>query len=251
MRNFKHVPEEVEALKPTGIFNISYTHATSSTSRPGIEKPGKLMAPRIALANEAVPFSGEPQWYTYLFRGYYVSLSSYPDALDDHKWQTYIAHGSLLWTPEGSEGLIRLLEAEKRRILDAPYRKADFDDPRRKTDARIKIDGCIELERAKQEKYATLDDIEKARIADPKPEIYVFDDRVKEILSPGIIFGKSLQQHSHPFVPAEINLERYLSGMFTSLEVGKTREWISGVLERDVPVGSLDALNTWEKSKER
>lgn len=249
MRTFKQVPEEVEALKPTGIFDISYTHATSHTSRPGIEKTGKLMAPRIALANDIVPFSGEPMWGTYLFRAYHVSLSSYPHALDGHNWRRYILHGSLVWTPEASEEVIRMFEADKKKILEEPYCAADFNDPGRRTDLIIQIDGCIELERVKQRKYATFNDLEKRDIANPKPEIYVFDDRVREILSPGTMFGKSIEQHSHPFVPAEINLRRYVSGLFTSLAVDETRKWISRVLGREVPVGSLDALHTWERSK--
>ena len=61
------------------------------------------------------------------------------------------------------------------------------------------------------------------------------------------MFGKPLSQVSHPFAPAEINLKRYLTGIFTSLDVDETKAWISRVVRKEIPVGSLDALATWEE----
>ena len=105
---FRHVPLDVERLRETGIFDrMAYTHATSHTSRRGIEKTKKLMSPRIALAHGIVPFSGEPLAYTYIFRAYYVSLSSYPVAIDGHNWRKYIIHGMLAWTVEESNSCIK------------------------------------------------------------------------------------------------------------------------------------------------
>ena len=111
------------------------------------------------------------------------------------------------------------------------------------------FDGCIELERERQKAYAELKDEEKYNIKNPKPEVYVFGDNLADILSPGIMFGRQMLQHSHPFAPAEVNLVRYLKGMFTSLDPKQTKEWISGLLRRDIPVGSIDALATYEEMR--
>ena len=36
--------------------------------------------------------------------------------------------------------------------------------------------------------------------------------------------------------------------MFTSGDISKTKEWISGIVGREVPVASIDALATWDKT---
>lgn len=249
MSEFKHVPEAVEKMLPTGIFDISYTHTTSHSARPGIEKTGKIMAPAIALANDVVPFSGEFLWFTYLFRAYHVSVSSYPNAIDDHNWRRYLMHGKVAWNPESSEKFIASLQSDHKHISEVPYNLVDFKVPGRRVDIKAKIDGCIELEKSRQERWKILTDQEKATIQNPQPEIYVFGSNLKAILMPATIFGKPLERHSHPFIPAEINLNRYLKGMFTSQVVSETRAWISQVLGREIPVASIDALDTWEKRK--
>ena len=37
-------------------------------------------------------------------------------------------------------------------------------------------------------------------------------------------------------------------GMFTSRDVQQTKDWISEIVYRDVPVGSIDSFVTWEKT---
>lgn len=56
---FNPVPFEVVAVESTGIFDFNYTHVSSDTARAGIQKTGKIMAPRVALAHDVVGFSGE------------------------------------------------------------------------------------------------------------------------------------------------------------------------------------------------
>jgi len=244
---FKHVPDEVKRLKDSGIFDISYTHATSNIARFGINKTGKIMSPRVAIANGIVPFSGECLWGTYLFRAYHVSVSEYPEAIDGHNWHRYINYGMGVWTPEISEQSIFFFEEEKKRIVDQPKCLADFYCPSRKKEIEIKIDGCIEIEKLRQERYKELSEKEKINIENPLPEVYVFDSNLRGLVSRRYLFGKPLSQVSHPFAPAEINLKRYLTGIFTSLDVDETKAWISRVVRKEIPVGSLDALATWEE----
>lgn len=243
-----YVPDEVRRVESTGIFDLSYTHITSHLTRKGVEQTGKLMAPRIALANGIVPFLGEPDWKTYLFRAYYISLSRYGNGSyeREHSWHCYLQNTRLQWTPEASKELISFFETEKMRVKKEPYCLADFKDPNRILDMKISLEGCIELEQLKQEKYPTLSPEEQGEIKHPEPELYGFGTEVSASIARGT-FGQAWGKIPHPFVPAEINLRRYLKCMFTSLDVGATHEWISGIVGRDVPVASLDALATWEE----
>lgn len=244
----KYVPDEVRRVEPTGIFDMSYTHITSHLTRKGVEQTGKLMAPRIALANGIVPFIGEPDWQTYLFRAYYVSLSLYGKGSyeQEHSWHKYFKNTELHWTLERSKELITFFEAEKKRVEGEPYCLADSRIPDRRREMKLKLDGCIELEQVKQERYPLLSEAEQEEINHPKPELYGFGEGVRAIITRET-FGQAWNNIPHPFVPAEINLRRYLKCMFTSLDVATTHEWISGVLGRDIPVASLDALATWEE----
>ncbi len=248
INGFNNVPDEVESLKDSGIFDIYYTHVTSHTAREGIEKTGKLMAPRIALAHDIVPFSGECMWQTYLIRAYYVSVSDYLHGDGEHHWQRYLGYAMSIWTPESSKDIIAFLEEEKKRINERKYNLADWNNPSLRNKLKTEIDGCIALEKLRQERYSELSEKEREGILNPKPEIYVFNDDLWKLLSRERIFGENkLVKLSHPIAPGEIKLERYLTGMFTSLDVTETREWVSSVVERYVPVGSLDALATWEE----
>lgn len=244
----KYVPDEVRRVEPTGIFDMSYTHITSNLTRKGVEQTGKLMAPRIALANGIVPFLGEPMWQTYLFRAYYVSLSQYGNSSysEEHSWHGYLRNAGLHWTSEASREIIVFFEGEKNRVVEEPYCLADANYPERRHEMKVKLEGCIELEQLKQERYPLLSEAEKEEIKHPKPELYGFGSEVRAIITRET-FGEQLKQIPHPFVPAEINLRRYLKCMFTSLDVATTHDWISNVVGRNIPVASLDALATWEE----
>ena len=78
------------------------------------------------------------------------------------------------------------------------------------------------------------------------PSIYVFGEKLSTLVSGRELFGEPMRQVPHPFAPGEIKLERYLKGIFTSVDVDETKQWISGIVGRDIPVGSIDALATWE-----
>ena len=240
-------PEEVAALRLTHIFSqMAYTHLTSHTAREGIAQTGKIMAPRIALAHDVVPFSGETAFYTYFFRAYHVSVSSYPHAIDHNTWRHYLAHGMTSWSPEGSATVVEWLEEEKKKYAEAPFRLRYFLLPGARQETQDKIDGCIEIEKQRQRRFAEMNDAQRHDVENPQPELYVFDERLRDITAKGIVFGQPMQQVPHPFIPAEINLRRYLIGMFTSLQIDETRAWIARVIGREVPVGSLNALATWE-----
>ncbi len=245
---FKDVQEEVETLEKTGIFtDMRYTHATSHLTRKGVEQTGKIMAPRIAMAHNIVPFSGEPRMDTYMFRAYHVSVSEYPRAIDGHNWHRYINYGKIDWTPEGSQRSILELLKEKKAFHARPFGLVDHyhRDHRMKID--MYYDGYIEVEEARQKRYAELTQAERDEIRNPRPELYVFGKSLRKKVSGRTLFGQPMLQVPHPFAPAEITLNRHLIGMFTSLDVNQTREWISGVVKKVVPVGSLDALATYEK----
>ncbi len=246
VRKFRHVPHEVRSLIDTDIFWISYTHLSSTISRDGIRKTGKIMAPRIAIAHDIVPFIGEPDWRTYMFRAYHVSVTDYYPTESEHRWRNYLHHASLVWTPEGSNGVIEFFEEEKKKVEERPYALADFTNPEIRAEQLVKLDQCIELERLKQQRYAEMSDEERAVLSNPKPDIYVFGSKLGKLVHRKELFGKPMGQVPHPFAPGEIKLERYLKGMFTSVDVDETREWISGIVGGDVPVGSIDALATWE-----
>ncbi len=247
---FKDVPGEVDALRGTGIFDIKYTHVTGHGTRRGVEMSGKLQAPRLAIASGTVPFSGEHQLYTYFFCAYHVSVSEYPDARENNNWRfyvNYLGYGSRpSWTMESSIKSLEWLESEKIRIRDESYCFVDFQDPDRRTRLLIKIDEVMELEKLHQERFALLGAEEREEILHPQPEVYVFGKDLERAIAGPVLFGQAMHRYPHPFVPAEINLKRYLKGMFTSRDVTQTQSWISSVAGRNVPVGSLDALATWE-----
>ncbi len=244
---FADVPDEVMRLKETGIFNIRYTHMTAHTARPGITKTGKIMAPALALAAGVVPFSGEPFSYTYLFRAYHVSVSEYPHALDGHHWRHYMGYSGIVWTPEASREWVTDMERQKKELIGKKPDLGDFLHPEDKQRRMIQIEECIRLEKARQERYDTMAEGEKAELRHPKPEMYVFGRELDDAVARGKLFGKPVQRNDHPFVPAEINLYRYLKGMFTSLDGAETKRWVREVSKREIPVGSLDALATWER----
>ena len=150
---FRRVSQEVRSLIDTSIFWISYTHLSSTSARSGITKTGKIMAPRIALAHDIVPFSGEPDWRTYMFRAYHVSVTGYYPK-SEHWWRNYVHHGSLVWTPQQSEEVITFFEEEKVRIKERPLNRVDFERPEIRAEEIIKLDECIALEKLKQERYA-------------------------------------------------------------------------------------------------
>ena len=247
---FKKVPEEVQRMEETGIFDIAYTHITSHTARKGVEKTKQLMATRIAIDQGIIPFSGE--WdltyrvHDYLVSAYCVSLSSYPQSIDRHNWHRYLQNNVVFWVPEYSQKAVEYLKENKQKFIEEPYGLSDFMNTGRRSKVIMAIDGCIEVEELRQKAYAEMSDEERYEIQNPKPEIYVFGQNLEETLSPGEIFGKRLEQHSHPFALARIKLEQYLKGMFTSLDVKATKDWVFNVAGRDIPVASIDALATWE-----
>ncbi len=248
---FKRVPEEVRNLidmSDSSIFWINYTHLSSTNSRKGIQQTGKIMAPRIALAHDIVPFSGEPDWRTYLFRAYHVSVTNYDPLGGDHHWRNYLHYGSLIWTPEGSNQVIQFFEEEQKIIQDRPFNYVDFERPEVRSEQLLRLDQCIELEKIRQARYAQMSEEEQQAIKKPKQDIYVFGPELRKLVSRRELFGKSMQQVSHPFAPAEINLKRYLKGMFTSADKDETKQWISEIVRRNVTVGSIDALATWENA---
>ncbi|HLG25068.1 MAG TPA: hypothetical protein VI564_09120 [Candidatus Nanoarchaeia archaeon] len=243
-REFKYVPNEVKEDIFSGIFFPNYTHISSNTSREGINKTSKLMCISTAISEGAVPFSGEPDLNTYLTRAFYISLSRYPQN-DEHSWSHYVDYGYIRWTPESSSQLVLFFKSELERLDGIEFHLGDVRDPGWRARRKIKIDECIRFEEVRQEVYETLSDKQKELIAEPRPDIYVFDYRLK----PKITYHKFNEEATtpHPLVVSDINLKNYLIGMFTSLDIKETKDWISNVAEREVPVASIDALATCEK----
>ena len=241
-RRFKYVPDEMLKMLDSGIFWIKYTHVTSDINREGIAKTKKLMAPSVAMAFDIVPFSGEYLWFTYLFRHYHVSLSAYPPKA--HKWENYLT-GPLVWTPEGSEGFIEELKKIKQEIEERKPNLFDFLHPEFRTDPIIAIEECIRFEKLRQRRYAWMDEPEREALKNQCHEIYVFDERMAPYVRR--VTAHKFEKAEHPFMPGEINLTRYLKGMFTWRDVDETIEWISQLVGRDVPVASIDALATWDE----
>lgn len=237
--------DSVKEVVTTDIFFPSYTHVNADISRPGIEKTGKLMAPSIALSHGIVPFSGEALGITYLFRAYHVSVSKYPP--NRHSWQVYLPYGKAGWSPEESEAFVAELREIEKNIEEKPYGYLDFEHPHLRPQGLIEIREGIRLEETRQQKYAVLTLEEQKAIQNPKPDIYLFNDNLP-IKWYTLLFQASRQNFSHPFVPAEINLGRYLLGMFTSQDVQETQDWIGRVVNRNVPVGSIDSLVAWEET---
>src|SRR3989338_2382633 len=237
--------DSVKRLITTDIFFPSYTHVNADISRPGIEKTGKLMAPSIALSHGIVPFSGEALGITYLFRAYHVSVSKYPP--NGHSWQFYLPYGKAGWSQEKSEAFVAELRETEKNIEERPYGYMDFEHPHVRPQELMQIRECIKLEETRQKKYVELTPKEQKAIQNPNPDIYLLNGNLP-IEWYTQLFQASRQNFPHPFVPAEINLGRYLLGMFTSQDVQETRNWIGRVVNRNVPVGSIDSLVAWEET---
>jgi len=235
----------VQALIETDIFFPSYTHVNADTSRHGIEQTGKLMSPSIALSNKIVPFSGESLGVTYLFRTFHVSVSKYPPT--EHSWRDYLDYGKEGWSPEKSIKFIAELKKAVTKINERSYGYMDFEHPHVRPQNLRQFTECMRLEEIRQQKYSELTPEEQNSIQNPNPDIYLFNENLP-ILWYTQLFQASRQNASHPFVAGEINLTRYLTGMFTSQDAQDTESWISQIVKRKVPVGSIDDLITWEKT---
>lgn len=237
--------KEVQDFIGSGLYFPSYTHVNADSSRKGIEKTGKIMAPRIALANGIIPFSGEELWYTFMFRSTHVSVSEYP-TYSNHPWQRYLSYGCTGWTPERSRELVDMFtEFMKTRVDERIFSLVDFEFPFDKVDTKIQLEGCIELERNRQEAYREMSPEEQQAIRNPEPDIYVFDEKLDKSIRREMV-GREHLRFSHPFVPCEIKLQRYLLGMFTSSDTTQTRDWVEEIAERPIPVASIGSLQTCE-----
>lgn len=238
--------DEVLQLVHTGLFFPSYTHVAATVARSGIGKTGKLMAPAIAMAHGVVPFTGEPMWHTYGLRMYHVSVSEYPP--HEHSWRLYAQqwrYPEIRWTPESSTRAIAHYEEKQRAVREAPLRWRDFTNPRARRNDLVILGECIELERRRQATYAEMSAEERVALEHPRPELYAFDGSLAKILRRKPVYDDTARAE-HPFAPAEIKLERYLTGMFTSADVPSTRVWLERTTGKSLPVASLDALIAWE-----
>ncbi len=239
---FKSVQEEVAQVISSGIFWISYTHVTTDLSREGIGKTGKIMAPSIALGHDIVPFTGEFEWSTYLFRHYHVSVSLYPPC--EHQWRHYI-NGPIIWAPDSSRKWVTELEDVQQQIQRKKTNWEDFLNPDKRAGLLLAINECINLEHTRQRVYEQMTPEKRERLSGQKHEIYVFGSKLGPLVRRKIAYQE--RSHvEHPFAPGEIKLERYLLGMFTYRDVAETRTWVSNIAGREIPVASVDALATWE-----
>lgn len=245
---FKNVPYEVEILRQTGIFDkIAYTHVSSHSARSGVEKIRRLVSLHMGYGYGIVPFSGEFGHENYIIRANCVSLTPYSQlhtGSKEHNWRRYVKTSIIPWNPERNDIELKILEEKIKALRNEPTRLRDIKDPTKRSKLILGYEGLKHLEMKRIEAYEKLSDEEKKLIRNPKPEIYVFGMNISKRFVRRVL-GKEIHG-SHPLVEAEINLERELMGMFTSLEVNETRGWISRALGREIPVGSIDALATYE-----
>jgi hypothetical protein len=248
---FKHVPNEVISLIDTGIFWMAATHLTNDLAREGIERSRKLLSPSAAVGYDIVPMSGEmffwqgaPLWTAHFFRYYHVSLSTYPP--HGQSWRDYLSLRSVPWTPELSRKIIQDCRDGIKRIREQPPNYLDFDKPEYRRKIILEIEEAIRFEQRRQGKYAKMDETQRQALAHPKKEIYGLSERILKVAE---YYNPFLGYRAeHPFVPSHITLGKFITGMFTVSDISSTREWISRVIGRDVPVGSIDALATWEET---
>ena len=237
----------IKELIHTDIFFPSYTHCNADSARVGIEKTGKLMAPSIALAHDIVPFCGESLGMTYFFRAYHVSVSRYPPADKDQSWHRYLSYGKQGWSVESSEAFIKELRASYDHIRNAKPNMANFQYPYLRGQQLAQIEECVHLETLRQETFKTLPMQQQMIIQNPKPDIYLLNDTLPITFNTKV-WHEYRQADSHPSMPAEINLSRYLQGMVTSHDIKQTKEWISNIAGKEIPVASIDTLIAWENT---
>ena len=238
---FKSVPKEVAEIVDTGIFWINYTHLTTDFSRQGIEKTGKILSAGTAMGDGIIPFTGEFLLVSHLGKRYVVSVSDYPP--QSHSWRDYISTFQA-WTPEGSDAWIAKMKEYRGNVLERKINLGDFLNPNLKQNVAHLIDECIESEEHRKKTYGAMNDEERGRLKNQRPEIYAFDSKLSKLVR------KNLPRYGvksdHPIAPSEIKLERYLTGMFTEGDVAETARWVSNLVGRSIPVASIDALATWE-----
>lgn len=231
--------EEVKQMVETGIFFSLYTHVSSDVNRPGIERTRKIMSIGTALANGVVPFSGESTAseefapYSFLFRYFNVSLSQ--NGSSNHGWKDYICYGASVWTQEVSDKMIAKMIKTIKNRRDLP------------PEIIANIEQCIEFECLRQRKYERMELDEKKMLLNPKPEVYTFERDIGMLAEREAAMRKKNGWITiTPTVPAEVDLETYLSGMFTTNDVDETKQWVQGIIQRKIPVASLDSFFLWD-----
>ncbi len=232
---FEYVPKEVKEKIGTGIFWPAFTHVTGTCNRDGIAKTGKLMSPSVALTNGIVSFSGEYLPFTFLFRMYNISLSRYPKL--EHSWHWYTGYSKVFWTPEKSERFINQMREEIEEIKKKPMDYSHFSNPSIRRDNIISLEENIRFENERQRTYNKMSADEREKLNHSKPDIYLFGDNLNVIWK---------MRDPHPYRVSDINLQKYLIGIFTADDLKQTKEWSSSFTGKNIHVASIDALATWE-----